>query len=75
MSNERATEAMNPKKSTTTKLESNGEDGFDSVLNKQINQRQLLVTISTTLQARSCKIEGQYTKFGEDDTILQHEVP
>jgi hypothetical protein len=72
MSNEGATKALGPKKSTTTKLESNNEDGFDSVPNKQINQHQLVVTISTTSRAHSYRIQGQYKKFGEDDTTLQH---
>jgi hypothetical protein len=71
MSNGGGTEAVNPNKSTT-EIESNGEDGFEPVLNQQINQRQLVVTTSTTLQARSCRIEGPYTKFGEDDITLQH---
>jgi hypothetical protein len=42
MSNGGATEAENPKKRTTTDLESNEEDGFDFVLNKQVNQCQCL---------------------------------
>jgi hypothetical protein len=71
MSNGGATEVVNPKKCTTTALESNGEDDFDSIL-KPINQRQLMVTTSTTSQVCSCGIEAQYTTFGEDDTALQH---
>jgi hypothetical protein len=71
MSNEGSIEAVNPKKSATSELDSNKEAGFDSLL-KPINQRQLVVTTSTTLQARSCKMEGPYTRFGEDDTTLQH---
>jgi hypothetical protein len=62
MNNEGETEAVSAKKSRTTEFDSNGEDGFDSLL-KPINQRQLVVTTSTTLQARSCRIEGPYTKF------------
>jgi hypothetical protein len=69
MSNNEATEAMNPKKHTTTALESNCEDDFGSLL-KPINQRQLVESTSTS-QARSCKIEGPYTKFGEDHNTLQ----
>jgi hypothetical protein len=71
MSNGGATEAVNPKNCATTALTRNNEYDFDFVL-KPINQRQLVVTISTTSQARSCRIEAQYTKFGEDDTTLQH---
>jgi hypothetical protein len=71
MSNGGATEVVNPKKCTTIALESNGEDDFDFVL-KPVNQRQLMVTTSTTSQACSCRIEAQYMKFGEDDTTLQH---
>jgi hypothetical protein len=70
MSNSGTTEAVNPKKHTTTALECNGEDDLDSVL-KPINQQQLVVTTSITSQARSCRIEGPYTKFGEDDITLQ----
>jgi hypothetical protein len=70
MSNNRATEAVNPKKRTTAALERNGEDDFDFVL-KPINQHQLVVTTSTNSQARSCRIEGLYTKFGEDHITLQ----
>jgi hypothetical protein len=68
MSNDEATEVVNPKKCTTIALESNGEDDFDSVL-KPINQRQLVLT--TSHEARSCRIEGLYTKFGEYDITLQ----
>jgi hypothetical protein len=71
INNEGVTKSVSAKKSRTTEFDSNGEDGFDSVL-KPINQRKLVVTTSTTLQARSCRIEGQYTKFGEDDSTLQH---
>jgi hypothetical protein len=49
MSNERATKVVSAKKSTTTDFDSNSEDGFDSVLNKQISQCQLVVITSTTL--------------------------
>jgi hypothetical protein len=70
MSNEGAMEAVSAKKGTA-KFDSNGEDGFDSVLKKQINQRQLvLTTASTTLRAHLSRIEGQYKKFSEDDTTL-----
>jgi transcriptional regulator of acetoin/glycerol metabolism len=69
MSNGGATEVVNPKKSRTTEFDSNGEDEFDSLL-KPINQRQLVVTTSTS-QARSWKIEGLYTKFDENDITLQ----
>jgi hypothetical protein len=72
MSSEGETEAVNTKERTTTEMESNDEDDFHSVLNKPTNQCQLMVTTSTTLQARSCRIEGSYTKFSEDDTTLQH---
>jgi hypothetical protein len=71
MSNDGATEAVNPKNYATTALASNNEDDFDFVL-KPINQYQLVVTTSTASQARSCGTEAQYTKFGEDDTTLQH---
>jgi hypothetical protein len=70
MSNDGATEVVNPRKCTTIALESNDEDYFDSLL-KPINQRQLVESTSTS-QVRSCGIEAQYTKFGEDDTALQH---
>jgi hypothetical protein len=70
MSNGGATEAVNPKNCATTALASNNEDDFDFVL-KPINQRQLVVTTATS-QVRSCGFEAQYTKFGEDDTALQH---
>jgi hypothetical protein len=72
MSNKRATKAVSAKKSTTAEFDSNGEDSFDSVLNKQIYQRQLVVIISTTLRVYSCKIEGKYKKLGENNTTLQH---
>jgi hypothetical protein len=71
MSNEGATEAVTAKKSTTAELDRNDKDAFDSVLNKQINQHQLVVTTPTTLGAHSCRLEGQYKKFSEDDTTLQ----
>jgi hypothetical protein len=69
MRNDGATEVVNPKKPATIALESNGEDDFDFVL-KPINQRQLVVTTSTS-QARSWRIEGLYTKFDENDITLQ----
>jgi hypothetical protein len=70
MSNGGATEVVNPKNCATTSLTSNNEDDFDFVL-KPINQRQLVESTSTS-QARSCKIEGLYTKFDEDHITLQH---
>jgi hypothetical protein len=72
MSNEGAMEAVSAKKSTTAKLDRNDKDALDSVLNKKINQHQLVVTTPTTLGAHSCRIEGQFKNFGEDDTTLKH---
>jgi cob(I)alamin adenosyltransferase len=72
MSNNETMEAMSAKKSTIVEFDNNCEDSFDFVLNKQINQCQLVVITSTILRAHSCRIKGQYKKFDKDKTTLQH---